>query len=166
MLPRKAERSSFQLSSWMVSVQICECLRAHLIIPFRWFISSLFGFRVSVQLEYGSPSLSLSLSLSPVLDADSFHYVPIQKKTTHQWCTAFLFFFTFDFSLSRSRSQHFFPLSVLQLQTHTQTLTPCAQSIISLYASSTYILFSVGCQRARSPTDDARHCRCVCLYII
>lgn len=119
MLPRKAERSSFQLSSWMVSVQICECLRAHLIIPFRWFISSLFGFRVSVQLEYGSPSLSLSLSLSPVLDADSFHYVPIQKKTTHQWCTAFLFFFTFDFSLSRSRSQHFFPLSVLQLQTHT-----------------------------------------------
>lgn len=128
MLPRKAERSSFQLSSWMVSVQICECLRAHLIIPFRWFISSLFGFRVSVQLEYGSPSLSLSLSLSPVLDADSFHYVPIQKKTTHQWCTAFLFFFTFDFSLSRSRSQHFSRYLFYSFKhTHTNTYTVCTE---------------------------------------
>lgn len=163
MLPRKAERSSFQLSSWMVSVQICECLRAHLIIPFRWFISSLFGFRVSVQLEYGSPSLSLSLPFWMLIPSIMYQF----RKRQHTNDARHSFFSSRLISHYLAHARNTFPaICFTASNTHTQTLTPCAQSIISLYASSTYILFSVGCQRARSPTDDARHCRCVCLYII
>lgn len=152
MLPRKAERSSFQLSSWMVSVQICECLRAHLIIPFRWFISSLFGFRVSVQLEYGSPSLSLSLPFWMLIPSIMYQFR--KRQHTNDARHSFYSSRLISHYLAHARNTFSRYLFYSFKHTHTNTYTVCTEYHFAI--RFVYIHFILGWL----PESPKPNCRC------